>query len=211
MRILSLIIICFVFLSYQKTDEGDSLKIDWVDNLVGDFSFTKEWSYTDGIYLNDFGQLVCDGLCDSESNKMKDEKGRIIADSIHRYYQLIDTTHYTHTISSQAQCYEWMGTDFAIANRGNGDTVKCYTMCNVATHSSLKVMFIKDKCIPRIELNSVTPTGLQYFKIKKGSIKIDKPLWDKGILKAEFDFIFDDPLNQQDAMWWKGRIYTDIK
>lgn len=211
MRIQVLIIICLILLSCKNTSNPDSVKIDWVDNLQGNFSFIEQWSYTDGIYLNNFGQLVCDGLCDSKSDKMKDENGRIITDSIQKYYQLIDTTHYFHSISSEAQCYEWVGTDFAQAYRGNGDTVRCYTLCNVATHSSLQLMIIKDECIPRIELNSVTSIGLQYFKSKGGYINIDKLFWNKGVLKAEFDFTFNNPQNPQDSIWWKGRIHTDIK
>lgn len=188
---------------------NENVKIQWVDDLQGDFSFTQKWSYDENIFLNQFGQLVCDGLCDEALDDMRDMNGRILDDSLNRYYQLVDTTHFYHSISSQAQCYEWVGTDFAIAYRV-GDTVRCYTLCNVATHSSLQLSIVNNECIPLIELNSVSPRGLQYFSYKSGNISVDSEMWKKGILKAEFDFTFNDPDNAEEAIWWKGRIYTKV-
>jgi len=206
MRMLLTLFTIFITFSCQ---EKDTVNVKWTDDLQGDFSFTDKWSYNEGIYLNEYGQLVCDGLCDDNSYKMIDEDGKIYPDSLHRYYQLIDTTHYYHTIENEAQCYEWAGTDFAHAYKKK-DTIKCFTACNVGTHSSLQMDLINGRCIPRIELNSVSPSGLQYFMAKDGSVKIDKKMFDKGILKAEFDFTFEDPRNLQEPLWWKGRIQTKI-
>lgn len=201
------ILLAFILFSCNK--EKDSVKVEWTDQLRGDFSFTDKWSYDEGIFLNKYGQLICDGFCDDNSYKMLDKDGRIYLDSLHRYYQLVDTIRHYHTIESEAQCYEWVGTDFAYAYRKN-DTIKCYTACNVGTHSSLQMNFINGRCIPQIELNSVSPSGLQYFIGKNGNIKIDRTLFEKGILKAEFDFTFEDPQNLQEPLWWKGKIQTKI-
>ena len=32
------------------------ITIEWVDNLSGDFSFTNNWSYPEGVYKNEYGQ-----------------------------------------------------------------------------------------------------------------------------------------------------------
>ncbi len=203
----------WIFLSPHSVPDKDkqSSDIEWKKELQGDFSFTEEWSYPENIFKNEYGQLVCDGFCEPELDKMRDESGKIIDDSITRYYQLVDTTHYHHTISSEAKSYEWIGTDFADAYEADNDTIKCKTRCGVATHSSLQLSIIGDMCIPQIELNSVSMSGVQHFKYKSGSIKIDKPLFEKGILKAEFDYTFDDPTDPKNPLWWKGRIYTTIK
>jgi len=207
MKLLTLILFSLSLLSCSPDQR---IRIEWVEELQGDFSFTKEWNYPEGIYLSESGQLVCDGLCPSEIEKMRDEKGVIYPDSIARYYKLVDTAHYFHTILSEAHCYEWIGTDFAHAYRGKNDTVQCYTECNAATHSSLQLTIIGNRCIPRIELNSISAFGLQYFDCSGGYIRIDKALFREGILKADFDLTFDDIQHPQQPLWWKGRIYTPI-
>ncbi|WP_280647231.1 MULTISPECIES: hypothetical protein [unclassified Dysgonomonas] len=186
------------------------VRIEWVDNLQGDFSFTERWSYPENVFRNDYGELVCDGICDDVLFSMRDTDGRILPDSIERYYQLLDTTHYYHTIESDADCYEWDGTDFAYAHRSSNDTVYCYTACGVSTHSSLRFMITEDNCIPSIELNSIADGGIKYYNGKNGWIRIDRTLWQKNILKAEFDFTFDNSDDIENPMRWKGRIYTKI-
>ena len=59
--------------------------IKWVENLAGDFSFIKKWSYPEGVYKNEYGQLSCDGLCPPEIDAMKDSTGRIYADSLRAF------------------------------------------------------------------------------------------------------------------------------
>lgn len=206
--ILPVVTALFVFVSCTEKEAG--IKVQWEENLRGDFSFSEQWSYAENIFRNKFGQLVCDGFCDDAISNMLDGEGRIFEDSVSKYYSLVDTTHFYHTIASEAMCYEWAGTDFSHAYK-NGDTVRCYTECNVATHSSLHMQFVRDECIPHIELNSITPSGKQNFNCKRGSIKVDKPSWSKGILKAEFDFVFDNPQEPDNPLWWRGRIYTAIK
>jgi len=202
-----LILLIFPIISLSIPDQKE-IKIEWADNLEGDFSFSEEWSYAENVFINEFGQLVCDGFCGEEFQNMRDENGRIFDDSLNRYYQLLDTAHYYHTISCDAQSYEFTGTDYIeTINLGN-DTIRCYTMCNAGTHSSLIFDIINNKCTPIIELNSITSIEKQLFPLDGGYIKIDKAYWEKGILKAEFNFTF---INSEFPMWWKGRIYTPIK
>lgn len=199
-------------LAFEKNEKVKSreIEITWVENLTGDFSFIENWDYPEGVYKNDFGQLSCDGLCPPEIDRMKDEKGQIYKDSLNVFYNLVDTTHQFHSIQSDAWTYEWAGTNFATVIRINTDTTICFTHNNAGTHSSLNLTITKDKCIPTIELNSVTPRGRIIYYCKSGQIKIDKSFWEKGIFKADFDFVFDHTENPDEAMYWKGKIYAAV-
>ncbi len=205
------LISCGLTFDKNKKVKSGEIEISWVDNLTGDFSFTKNWDYPEGVYKNDIGQLSCDGLCPPEIDRMKDENGKIYKDSLKAFYQLVDTTHQFHSIQSDAWTYEWAGTNFVTATRINAETITCFTHNNVATHSSLILTITKDKCLPIIELNSVVgSTGKKIYTCKSGQIEIDKDLWEKGILKANFDFVFDQKENPSKSKYWKGKIYANI-
>ena len=193
----------------EKVKSGE-IEISWIENLTGDFSFIKNWDYPEGVYKNDFGQLSCDGLCPPEIDRMIDENGKIYKDSLNVFYKLVDTTHQFHSIQSDAWTYEWAGTNFVTANRKNADTTICFTHNNVGTHASLILTITKNKCIPIIELNSITPSGTKIYNCKSGQIEIDKSCWEKGILKANFDFTFDHKKKPSERMYWKGKIYATI-
>ena len=203
---------CGSAIDKQENLEYDQIKIDWMKNLSGSFSFKEIWDYPEGIYRNDFGQLSCDGLCPAETDKMKDDQGRIFKDSLPRFYQLVDTTHLFHSIKSHSNSYEWSGTNFLTAEKMGNDTIHCFTDNNASTHSSLDLIITKNKCIPAIKLSSITGTAKTAIYIcKKGYIEIDKNLWNNGILKAKFDFTFDSKENLEKSIFWKGKIYTPIK
>lgn len=207
---VKMFIYCFLALLAVSCSKKDGIEIEWVDSLTGDYSFTEKWDYDDNIFRNQFGQLVCDGFCPEEISSMRDEEGRIYEDSVSKYYQFVDTSHIYHTIECEARCYEWAGTNHTKAIRISPDSVKVYTLCNPATHSSLILNIVNGRCIPRTELNSITPSGLRSFNCSSGYIKIDKSLWEKDIIKADFHFTFENKLQPSDSLWWKGRIYTTI-
>jgi hypothetical protein len=192
-------------------DKSGEIEISWVTILTGDFSFTKNWAYPEGIYKNKFGQLDCDGMCPEEIDRMKDKNGQIYKHSLAAFYKLLDTTHQFHSIKSESYAYEWAGTNFVTVTKKNADTIICYTHNNVATHSSLIFTIIKNKCIPTIELNSITKTGTKIFKCNGGQIEIDKSLLKSGIFKANFDFVFHHYENPNKPMYWKGKIYAKIE
>ncbi|MGB4774667.1 MAG: hypothetical protein WBP45_05825 [Daejeonella sp.] len=194
--------------SSQKA--GNNISIDWVDNLGGDFSFTNNWDYPEGVYKNEFGELSCDGFCPPEIDAMKDSKGRILKDSLKAFYQLVDTTHQAYTIKSEAWSYEWAGTNFIEVQQKSKDSVECYTLGNVATHCSLQLDVVNDICTPRIVLNSITADGNKIYPCTGGYVKIDKNLWKKGIMKADFNLNFDHKENPKQPMYWKGKIYANI-
>lgn len=206
-----LIIIFLTGSSSIEKNKNLEIKIHWQKKLSDDFSFVKNWEYPEGVYQNDFGQLSCDGLCPPETDRMKDENGKIYKDSLAKFYQLVDTTHLFHSIKSKTNSYEWTGANFITAKRISRDAIYCFTDKNASTHSCLILKITKDKCIPEIELNSISgSTEKQIYACKKGYIKIDRDLWNNGILKAKFGFIFEDPKNPDRPLFWKGKIYSQI-
>jgi hypothetical protein len=36
------------------------IPIEWADSIDADFSFADRWRYDEGIFRNEYGQLVCD-------------------------------------------------------------------------------------------------------------------------------------------------------
>jgi hypothetical protein len=88
------------------------IRIKWVANLNGNFSFRHKWEYPEGVFRNKYGQISCDGFCPDEIESMMDKNGKIIRDSLKAFYKLVDTAHIPYSISSSAWCYEWSGTEF---------------------------------------------------------------------------------------------------
>lgn len=215
-NILLISVITFVLLSCKQNKNGNEspekgqITIEWTDSLPGDYSFQKQWSYPEGVYKNEFGQLSCDGICPEEGNAMKDSKGRIYNDSLKSFYRLVDTTHQFHSIQCEAWCYEWGGTDFINAQQKNKNTVECYTQTNAATHCSLHLNIVNNICFPTIELKSIVANGDAVYPCTVGFIKIDKEYFKKGIIKADFNFNFEHKENPKQPIYWKGKIYTRI-
>lgn len=199
-----------LLLSCGRKNNNGSVSVEWTENLSGDFSFCKNWSYPEGIFKNEYGQLVCDGLCPEASFNMVDSTGRIYPDSITKYYSLIDTTHQQYSIQSEAACYEWAGTDFIDAERISDSEIQFSTLTNIGTHSSLVLTIKDDECIPQIKLYSISSSEVKTFHLKSGYIKIDKELWSKKLLKAEFDFNFHNNHNPNLPMFWRGKIYKEF-
>jgi hypothetical protein len=189
--------------------KSKAIKISWISALKGNFSFTQQWSYPEGIYKSEMGEVKCDGFCPESINKMMDENGAILKDSITAYYKLIDTSHIQSSIQCDAWCYEYAGTNTVNVIK-NKDTIECYTQQNVATHCSLKLQIINNNCVPTIELTSIAPNGNKIYTCKGGEIKIDNTAFQKDTLKATFDFTFDHPENPKQPMYWKGMILQKI-
>lgn len=187
--------------------------IKWVENLPGDFSFTNNWTYPPGVEMKTDGKAGCadGGFCPERCYAMLDSNGIVLRDSSQVFYQLLDTTHQFHTIQCEAFCYEWAGTDFMEVLRTNKDSVFCFTTTDIATHCSLQLMLVKDICTATIDLNSIMPDASATYYCTEGYITIDKKLWEKGIMKAEFSFIFENKEDSNKPFYWKGKAYAKIK
>jgi hypothetical protein len=192
-------------------NESIAIKINWSKKINGDFSFKNKWSYTEGISKNDYGQLTCDGFCPPEIYEMMDSIGRIKEDSIKSFYKIVDTSHQIHSISCDAWCYEYAGTSFIEVVQQSSNNIFCSTLNNAATHSSLKLHIVDGKCFAIIELTSISKAGSGKFYCNKGSIYIDKSLLGKGIMKATFNFYFENKKAPKKQFYWKCKIYSKIK
>jgi hypothetical protein len=187
----------------EKELNSKEMSLKWVDHLTGDFSFKDNLSYPENIYRNEFRQLVCYVFCPPEIDEMKDENGRIYEDSLEAYYKLVDTTHIFRSLESNLWTDEWAGKNI-IVERINKDTVICFTEKGRAISHRLSLLITKDTVIPAIVANGpMKGTQIEYFK--SGQMVIDEELWDKGILKATFDFNFGQKMD------WRGSIYAKIE
>ena len=195
----------------KETNAAHTIKIVWVENLAGDFSFKEKWNYPEFVYKNEFGQLSCDGDCPIEIDRMKDESGKIYKDSLQVFYEMIDTTHVFHSLKSENRMYEYSGTDFIVFRKHENGIVKGKTLNNVSTHSYLILELQNDLCAAYVVFNSIRDLGENHFPLESGNIKIDKTLFENGIIKAAFDFKFKNTLEPDKELFWKGKIYSEIE
>ncbi|QWX83001.1 hypothetical protein H0I23_11070 [Cellulophaga sp. HaHaR_3_176] len=217
MKIKSVIILLLVLIGHscktavKKTNTNRKIKIEWTENLEGDFSFKENWSYKESIYKNSHGQLSCDGDCPPEIDQMKDESGKIYKDSLQAFYTIIDTTHINHSLQSENKMYEYSGTDFIEFQKVENEIIKGKSANNVSTNSSLIIEIKNDFCSVWVDFNSIRDLGQNIFPLENGTIKIDRKLFKKGTLKAVFDFKFKNTLEPKKALFWKGKVYSEIK
>ena len=220
---IKLIIISLLFLigiscktNKKKTNSENKIKIEWVENLNGDFSFNEKWSYRDGIYRNKNGELRLDtGIISLEFektiNRMKDETGEIYKDSLTKYYKIIDTTHIFHSIKSEAKVYENTVYDHMEFKKMKNGGIKGETINNVSGYSHLHIKLENEYCYAWNDFKSFRDLGNHIFNLKSGKILIDKSLFQQGIIKAEFEFNFKNTLELKKKLSWKGKIYSKIK
>lgn len=187
-----------------------SVGIKWVNNLEGDFSFKDKWSYAENVFHNDYGELVCDRICPPETDNMRDENGRIIPDSISKYYQLVDTTHFYHTLQWNRFAND-PESGYITAKSAGDDIITCRTLGG-SDYWTMVLIITGNRCVPILEYHRIdSKTGYIIYNCNEGAIRIDKKLWEKGILKAEFEFTFYDPAYGGKEQVRKGKIYTTIE
>lgn len=208
--ILIICLTCFSFIKHKVEKNINRTPVKWVDNLSKDFSFKDKWSYPEGVFRNEFGQLSCDsGICHGIDG-MKGDDGKILKNSLKAFYKIVDTTHLYHTLKSTTSVSEWSGANFINFKKQADNSIIGQSECHISTHSSLNIIIENDSATAWIDFNSITNLGRYKFPIKKGEIKIDKNYFKKGIIKAEFDLTFLNTLDQDKIMYWKGLIYSSI-
>lgn len=176
----------------------------------GDFDFHNNWSYQEGVYINTWGQLSCDGLCPMEIDRMKDSVGRIYDDSLTAFYQIIDTTHLFHTISCDASMYEYAGVDFIQFKPIEGGFIGL-TDFTIATHSTLTIQIKNQECTAWVDYNSIRADGQEQFQLTKARVLLDEESFKNGIIKGSFDFRFENHLDASFDLWWRGSIYAPVE
>lgn len=197
-------------LSFLPSVNLKKVKVVFVKQLPGDFSFSKNWSYPLGVELKPDGRAGCadGGFCPPRCYDMLDSNGIVLKDSTYIFYQLLDTTHLFHSLSCEANAYEFAGSDFFYAYRDSGK-IFGFSETGIATHSSLEMEYRDGELKVFMVLNSIMPsTGNQVFKAKSGFIKIDQSSFQKDTLKAYFNFQFFNHLDPKNQLWWKGWIIS---
>ena len=216
MRIVRNILILGLATFISCTSQGISTNtknehlIIWNDKQDQDFSFKDKWSYPEGIYINVHDQLSCDGLCPTRTDKMKDQTGRIIQDSLEIFYSIVDTSHLYHSLKSSNRMYEYSGTNYIDFSKTDNKIIG-RTKTNVSTHSSLTIELDGNKFNAFVDLNSIRNLGKHRFPLSKGNLEIDTTCYARGIIKANFDFKFRNTIEQSNELLWKGQIFSRIK
>ena len=200
-----MLISAIIFTACSTTEQAKKIRIEWSENLEGNFSFKDKWSYSEAISKNQFGQLVCDGLCPDETYKMLDSEGRIPDDSLHAYYQLIDTTHFYHSIAMAEHGADSLW--YLQVRQIGEDSIECCTALGVSTYTTLKMNIVNDFCCAFLENVSPAPDSNCTYPCIEGSLKIDKSLWKQGIMKAFFQFTF----LEKNKFTRTGKIYAKIE
>jgi len=213
MKSTSLIFALILLVNASWGQVSTPIEIKWTNHLSGNFSFRKNWSYPLGVDVKKDGKAGCadGGLCPERCYSMLDSNGIVLKDSAHLFYQLLDTTHQFHTISCDALCSEFGGTNFIEAIRINKDSIFCHTVTDIATHCSLKLGITGNTCTATIQLNSIIPNGDMTYYCNGGFIEIDKKFWKKGILKSNFNFTFTNKKYPQHPLYWKGKTYAPFR
>ncbi len=187
----------------------------WGDSIDANFSFAEEWDYPEGVYINEWGQLSCDGFCPMEIDRMKDEQGRIFDDSLSTFYSIIDTTHRHFTHEGIVRTFEYGECNHASAKELCGK-IHVQTEVNVSTHTSLHIVFdseINTETEFKIYLiyNGIRNTKPIVYLAQSGTLEISKKMFKEGIIKMSFDLKFDDISNNPEfEQTWKGKILIDL-
>lgn len=190
----------------EKETKGYLIPISWFDELRGDFSFSNKWKFTDGIYLNDYQQIIC-WKCPPRPDKMLDKRRKIIADSMAIFYKLIDSTRHYFSLDSRSTLTDMNGNHFISVKKYGEFTLEGFTNNNDGVNCSF-FFRIKDDFIDSwIYVKDNSKTKIYY--LKEGKFFADKKAFEKEILKAKFSFIYQSE-NGFKPLYWSGKIYAKI-
>jgi len=203
-------LLLFAFLPLSILSQIQS---SWVDSVEGDFSFVENWEYPEGVYINQWGQTSCDGLCPPEIDRMKDDKGRIYDDSLSAFYSYVDTTHLFFSHEGNAHVYEYRECHYANASKVNGK-IYIQTSVNIATHTSLQMILdMENQKNPIVEVyliyNSIRNIKEKSYQALSGTIQISEKKLQKGIVQLIFDLNFQ--AEEGDSQYWNGKIQCNLE
>jgi hypothetical protein len=192
----------------EELDLETDHSIIFKDKIDEDFSYTSKWDYPLGVYVNRHGQVSCDGFCPEGAWGFRDEEGKIYEDSLEAFYALVDTMHEFHSLNSQAHQYEWgQSAQLRFTKSENGDYVGV-SACDASTHSALVLTISGDRFNASVDFNSIRQTPRQNFQLKTGILVLDSEAYMNGILKGKFDFTFENTLDSEVPLTWKGTFYS---
>ena len=195
----------------QKTTEiqGYSILISQFDDLKGDFSFSNKWEYAEGIELNDYQQIIC-SKCPSRAGKMLDRRRKIASDSMDIFYTLIDSTRHYYSLDSRCSLTDMRDVKFISVKKYGDFSLEGMAKSNDSSNCSLFFRIKDDYIISWIYVKSKNNES-EIYPMKDGKFFLDQGAFDKGILKANFSFVYYNKKNSLKALFWSGKMNAHIK
>lgn len=187
----------------EEQSKGIKLKITWVDSIHGDFSFTEiPYEKTDFLHLS-FPTIEEDSLFKARIARMRNDDNQIIQDSMETYLSLVDTSLHYSIYSEEVPYGGTQGTALMSFSQIKSTISGVYgdifgnSMNIVIENNTVSAWTVWNVINSQGAWNSVQP-------LAGGYINIDRNLYKKGIIKAEFDFSFESTQN------WKGLLYSKV-
>ena len=185
---------------------GSSISISWFQELKGDFSFANEWEYAEGIKINDYQQIIC-SKCSQRAEKMLDKRRKIYADSINVFYQLIDSTRHYYSLNSRSTLTNLNEDRFVLIKKYGDFTIEGVAKNQDGINCSLFFRIKDDLITSWIYIKK--SEDIKIYKLKEGKFFADKSAFDRGILKANFSFVYESG-NSLKPIYWSGKIHSKI-
>lgn len=196
--------------------------LNWEDEINEDFSFIEEWDYEEGVFMNKWGQLSCDGFCPHEIDILKDNEGRIYDDSLAKFYSIVDTSHLHYTYEGTTNAIAYGECHYAKATKVNGK-IHIQTMMNISTHSALHIILDpakKDDPLIRVYIiyNSIRAEKSKLYRAVNGEIDMIQRKLAEGIVHMRFDLDFQseedslfEDFSNQGLQHWEGKILVEVE
>ncbi|MBL7812638.1 MAG: hypothetical protein JNL57_10485 [Bacteroidetes bacterium] len=183
---------------------ADKVSIQWKDSVPGDYSFSREWSYNVNVFRNQKGQLVCDGFCDPQLEKLRTKDGIIPVKNRKAYYAAFDTSHFQCNAVISSTMPEFIGSRF-FAIRNTGDTFFLKTHGDPANHSWLELTLMGDSVKCNTRLLSISSDKNRHYEFLRGTVELDKNQYARRQLRGKFYLVFRESESGK-HMAWEGRM-----
>lgn len=213
MKIITLTVLLVIAFTFKAQDSIKKIPIQWINLDSINAEFTENWDYPEGIYINRWGQVGCDGFCPGEFYGLSDDQGKIKEENLELAYSILDTTHEHYSLECKARAYQFGESNY-IRNVGVGDLIQLVTSTSASTHTQfiLNLTHPENYITTYIYFNSiVSDSAPTSFLANDGWIKVDPNEYAKGIFIAQFSFTYYNHLEPEEELFWSGTIYTSLK
>ena len=203
------------------------INIKWTDNLDGDFSFKNRWQYEQStinvIVKTEALMVLGNGDEEALSKKWEKRENELSTDEMYS-----NTMHYPYTLQTNGESEQL---DYILAEQIDSNTVECQSSGNTVVDEVgdawLNLNIVENECYPIIGFTKYNihkdflvqkrwmnqydkPDPFEtIYPCTEGSITIDKPIWDRGWLKASFSFVFNSFHSGNFTL--SGNIFTPIR
>ena len=204
-----LITLMFPFFGYAQLDYVVEVDCEL------DSAFTKGWKYEEGIFVNKWGQLSCDGFCPREIDFMKGDQGRIFDDSLSSFYSFVDTTHRHFTLERNNEPYDYAEAHYIIVEKQDGKLF-LRSELNMGLNTRIQMEFdptSKDDVNFQAYLiyYSLSDQAPRKFELLSGDVEFCQEAYNEGFLQLKFDLDFEtDEWSKEKFQKWDGKIFVAL-